>query len=119
MRRAIYDFDFRQEVAGIDDAGEVASTEVRNYRGKVCWRDGAVRYEFTGPPPMPANEKTRRSVVIRTDRSLASAFVDVGGQPEVRAAGRARERHVVGKRLFRLHAAARPAVVLRQVVPKP
>jgi RNA polymerase sigma factor (sigma-70 family) len=85
VRRAIYDFDFRQEVAGIDNAGEVASTEVRNYRGKVCWRDGAVRYEFTGPPPMPANKKTRRSVVIRTDRSLAFAFVDVGGQPEVRA----------------------------------
>ena len=49
---ATYEFDFRQEVAQIGDHGEPVSITVRNYQGKVYWRNGSVRYDFEGPSQM-------------------------------------------------------------------
>jgi RNA polymerase sigma factor (sigma-70 family) len=86
VRRAIYEFDFRQESAALDEAGEPLSISVRNYRGKAYWDSGSVRYEFIGPRPifipdeqgrlLPSNQDRHRFDVIRTAKILAFATDD-------------------------------------------
>jgi RNA polymerase sigma factor (sigma-70 family) len=95
VRRAIYEFDFRQESAALDAAGEPLEITVRNYRGKVYWDNGSVRYEFFGPPPMMqidehgrprrSNGKNLRFEVTRTPKLLTFSSQDVLGNPDVRA----------------------------------
>ncbi len=90
IKRAVYEFDFRHEIAGLDRLGEVRSIEVRNYRGEVHWRDQSLRYTFVGPPPMPEidpqgrellwSKKDRQSSVLRSKDTLTIAFERTPGQ---------------------------------------
>jgi hypothetical protein len=53
LAKATYEFDFQQDVAQLDDKGEPLAISVRNYHGKVYWRNGSVRYDVEGPPVAP------------------------------------------------------------------
>jgi len=78
LRRASFDFDLQHELASTDPAGK-PSFVMQNYRGKVRWRGGSVRYDFEGDnpfvlslPPDPTPEpKALKFGVIRTKDMLA------------------------------------------------
>jgi RNA polymerase sigma factor (sigma-70 family) len=78
LARATYDFDFRQEVAQLDNDGEPQKIYVRNYHGKVYWRNGSVRYDVNGPPLAPQLDtqgrplETKPLSVIRTGELVAT-----------------------------------------------
>jgi RNA polymerase sigma factor (sigma-70 family) len=81
IARATYEFDFRQEVAQLDDSGEPVSITVKNYQGKVYWRNGSVRYDFEGPSQMPPFSDDKRAFrVIRTKDVLAYSDEDPIGR---------------------------------------
>jgi RNA polymerase sigma factor (sigma-70 family) len=94
IHRAIYDFDFRQETAELDRAGEPRSVAGRSYHGKLYWQDGSARYELFGPPPvtqideqgrpLPRNLKTFRFEVSRTPKIVTISDLDLFGNLDVR-----------------------------------
>jgi RNA polymerase sigma factor (sigma-70 family) len=79
LSRATYEFDFRQEVAQLDDKGEPLTISVLNYHGKVYWRDGSVRYDVEGPPLAPQLDENGQLLqkksfsVIRTNELVATS----------------------------------------------